>query len=69
MLRISLLVCAVLLHSHSTGAQTKIINFDNDAVGKTPAGFSFGLTGKGKESLIRSGIPMDTGPASQHDSA
>ena len=48
MLRISLLVCAVLLLARSTGAQTKMINFDNDAVGRTPAGFSFGLTGKGK---------------------
>jgi hypothetical protein len=48
MLRIFLLLCAGLLLARSTGAQTKMINFDNDALGKPPAGFSFGLTGKGK---------------------
>jgi hypothetical protein len=37
MRRIALLVCAVLHLARSTGAQTKMINFDNDAVGKTPA--------------------------------
>jgi 3-keto-disaccharide hydrolase len=46
--RILLLVCGVFLFSSATGAQTKTIAFDNDSVGKAPAGFSFALTGQGK---------------------
>jgi hypothetical protein len=47
-MRILLLVCAVFLFASATGAQTKTLNFDNDSVGKPPAGFSFALTGQGK---------------------
>jgi hypothetical protein len=43
-----LLVCGVFLFSSATGAQTKRIAFDNDPVGKAPAGFSFALIGQGK---------------------
>lgn len=46
--RILLLVCGVLLFASATNAQTKTITFDNDSVGKPPAGFSFALTGQGK---------------------
>ena len=51
MLRISLLICAAFLLVRSAGAQMKTINFDNDAIGKPPASFSFGLTGKGKHGV------------------
>jgi hypothetical protein len=37
--RILLLVCGVLLFASATNAQTKTITFDNDSVGKPPAGF------------------------------
>lgn len=40
------LFCVMLLFAGSSFGQ--VVNFDQDAVGKAPQGFAFGLTGKGK---------------------